>query len=386
MALLAVLTRLLYLPYSQWYGAGYNAAELWRGSKTPIDAYLYVYGLFFFVFVTLLVRESRRWLAETPAETLQNRGEWLGPLLFALVAFAAFVGVLYWMGYQTAVIVVPLASWVALLLLRGRMAPERRAVLALIGLGLALSSVVEVVVLKGDIGRMNTVFKFYLQVWVLFSVAAGACLAWVVADFAAWRPGSRRVWLAGLVVLTGAAGLYTLMATGAKMDDRMAPRAPRTLDGMLYMSDAIYHDRDQELRLAEDYAAIRWMQANVTGSPVIVEANTPEYRWGSRFTIYTGLPGVIGWNWHQRQQRAALPSTVVTDRVAEVEEFYATAIPEQATEFIRQYDVEYVVVGDLEKAYYAPDSLAKFETLVARGELTIVYQSDGGTRIYEVVN
>ena len=74
--------------------------------------------------------------------------------------------------------------------------------------------------------------------------------------------------------------------------------------------------------MSQDYRAIQWMQRNVQGSPVIVEANTPEYRWGTRFTIYTGLPGVVGWNWHQRQQRAVTPDTWVFDRVDAIGAFY----------------------------------------------------------------
>ena len=63
------------------------------------------------------------------------------------------------------------------------------------------------------------------------------------------------------------------------------------------------------MNLVQDYKAIRWMQDNVQGSPVIVEANCPEYRWCMRFTIYTGLPGVVGWNWHERQQRTLTPQS-----------------------------------------------------------------------------
>ncbi|MBI3362145.1 MAG: glycosyltransferase family 39 protein, partial [Chloroflexi bacterium] len=200
-AVLIALTRAFFLPYSQWYGAGYNAAEFWKGSKTTIESYLYIYGLFFFLMVTVLVRETRRWLAETPADILHRKQEWLGPLLFAIFGLTAFVFELYVVGYHTALLIVPLATWAGLMMLRGNMPTERRIAFALMGLGLALTSVVELVVLKGDISGMNTVFKFYLQVWVLFSVVGGACLARVLAEFAQWKSNTRSLWLGGLTVL-----------------------------------------------------------------------------------------------------------------------------------------------------------------------------------------
>ncbi len=108
----------------------------------------------------------------------------------------------------------------------------------------------------------------------------------------------------------------------AKMKDRWVPTAPHTLDGMAYMPYATYSEDypkvngttpvDQtgiDMDLSQDYRAIRWMQDNIQGSPVIVEANSRNlYRWYSRFTIYTGLPGVVGWEWHEQQQRAIEPS------------------------------------------------------------------------------
>jgi len=94
------------------------------------------------------------------------------------------------------------------------------------------------------------------------------------------------------------------------------------------------------------------MQDNVQGSPVIVEANTPEYRWGSRFTIYTGLPGVLGWNWHQRQQRAIGGDQVVTERALAINDFYLTRSTDEAMTFLKRYEVSYVIVGQLERTYF----------------------------------
>jgi uncharacterized membrane protein len=127
------------------------------------------------------------------------------------------------------------------------------------------------------------------------------------------------------------------------------------------------------------------MQENVQGSPVIVEANTVEYHWGSRFTIYTGLPGVVGWNWHQRQQRGVVSTLWVEDRVREIGDFYTTPDVIQARSFLARYDVAYVIVGQLERAYYPQAGLAKFEQMADQGLLRRIY-AEGTTVIYAVAH
>jgi uncharacterized membrane protein len=151
---------------------------------------------------------------------------------------------------------------------------------------------------------------------------------------------------------------------------------------MTFMNYAQYDDFGQRLVLNEDYRAIRWMQENVQGSPVIVEANCPEYHWCTRFTIYTGLPGVVGWNFHQRQQRA-FNSTWVEERVAAVGNFYNSIEEKFTRDFLKTYDVKYIIVGQLERAAYTPEGIAKFEQL--DGRLWKSVYRDGQTTIYEVI-
>ncbi len=101
--------------------------------------------------------------------------------------------------------------------------------------------------------------------------------------------------------------------------------------------------------MQEDYLAIRWMQENVKGSPVIVEAHTVEYQWGNRFTIYTGLPSVIGWRWHQSQQRGLVADQWIWDRVDAVGRLLQHTRHERTLAFLQKYDVKYIIVGQLER-------------------------------------
>ena len=122
--------------------------------------------------------------------------------------------------------------------------------------------------------------------------------------------------------------------------------------------------------------AIRWLQDNVEGSPVVLEAHLEFYRWGARFASYTGLPTVLGWPWHQTQQRMAYSSTV-EERARDVREMYETTDVGRALELLRQYRVRYVVVGDLERIIYTADGLLKFQNLGQK-----VFENQG-TAIYK---
>jgi uncharacterized membrane protein len=174
------------------------------------------------------------------------------------------------------------------------------------------------------------------------------------------------------------------MATAAKVTDRMAPETPHALDGMTYMNYATYAESWGVMDLSQDYQAIRWMMENVSGSPVIVEANLRNlYRWGSRFSNYTGLPGVVGWEWHQQQQRTSVPSSWISERIAEVDDFYNTTDLEQTKYFLRKYDVRYIILGQQERGHYPGSGLEKFEA--AEGVLWDEVYRDGDTVIYEVI-
>lgn len=380
--LLVMLAFLLYQPFLRWYGQGYTAVELWQGDHTPNWAYRLHWGVFLFLLTSWFVYETVDWMAKTPVSALNKLRPYTGFFAIGLMSLAAVLAFLVLQKVAIAWIPVLWGVWAVILILRQGQSDMKRAALFFTGSALFLTLAVEVIVLKGDVGRMNTVFKFYLQAWILFAVSAAAALVWLLPAILRWKSRWSSAWQGVMIALVVSAVLFPIMAGNAKVQDRMTQVASHTLDGMEYMSVSTYSDQNKDMDLAEDYRAIRWMQENVKGSPVIVEANTPEYRWGSRYTIYTGLPGVVGWNWHQRQQRALTPSEWVTDRVDDIGVFYSTLNEDFVLSFIRRYQVRYIIVGQLERAYYRL-GLEKFENW--NGKYWHQVYRDGDTAIYEVL-
>jgi uncharacterized membrane protein len=253
-----------------------------------------------------------------------------------------------------------------------------------------LTLMVEVVALQGDIGRMNTVFKFYLQAWLLLGLVAGVCTVEVLTTSQTTSARAvRSVFAPVMAALVALAALYPLTAIPAKMADRMAPGAPGGLDGRAFMTSAVRSEgpagAEASFALSHDLEAIRWLQRTVYGSPVILEGTTDWdlYRWGNRFAVHTGLPAVVGWNWHQQQQRASLPTSLVQARHDDVRAFYTLADTTEASRILRRYNVQYVAVGALEAIYYGERVWSRMDALVQAGVLRRVYQNDGA-RIYEV--
>lgn len=383
MAALAAVSVYAYQPFSAWYRQGYSSVELWTGTHTPLQAYITHWGIFLFFIVAWLVWETRQWMAETPLSSLRK----LEPFTYLLIGGAVLaLGTLFLLvGLQVSIawVVFPLLLWIGVVFFRPGLDEAKRLVLFLVGTGVFLTLMVEVIRLAGDVSRMNTVFKFYLQAWVLLAIAAALALAWTLDAMRYWAAGWRAVWQMGAVFLLACGSLFLLQGVTAKMGDRMADDAPLTLDGMAFMQHSVYYERDHMLELSEDYEAIRWMQENVQGSPVIAQGYISEYRWGARYTIYTGLPSVLGWNFHQRQQREFVAGNNVQERATQIDEFYGSPDLEIAKAFLQRYDVKYIIVGQMEDALYPSFGLDKFEA--EDGNLWREVFRTGDTVIYEVL-
>lgn len=405
---LGALSYLLYLPFHRAYQAFYTGFQP-IPDASPLGDYLVIHGPFLAVLLSFLLLAplpdgrfpavvrvctlwGRHWDRPDHLLALWRRlspaaGETLQALLAGALGLAGLAGTLAVLGKPLAGLLLALGLVVAGLFFHPQQTPARRFLLGMVGTGLALGVLTELVALEGDIGRMNTVFKFYLQVWVLWGIAAAVALPTVVARLRALPLGGlRRLWLGGLAVLLVATLVYPVVGTAARVRDRFVPTLPPTLDGTAYMQVAVHTEGPEgrpgrAFRLASDLQAIRWLQANVEGTPVIAEAVTPLYRWGSRYAIYTGLPIIIGWDWHQKQQRWGY-QYLVDERIRDVQRLYNDPAPEVAWRILLRYGVDYLIVGELERIYYSPQGLAKFDRMVGP-YLDIVYDQDG-VKIYRV--
>ncbi len=416
-----VFASLLWQPFVSNFSTAYLSIELWNGARTTLSEYLIVHGIFLFVIATYLIWQTFDGkAARGPFRFLRmalKRSDRIDHLItlqrvFAaqptvyedwavVIVFAAMVLEGGFLVLQLSVFVVafPLLVLAGLLVLRPDLESARRLIALLIAAGLALTMMVEVIVYKGDIGRMNTVFKFYLQAWVFFGVAAAVGLAWIV-QMRDNRPQMTHVarsprlprssslpgwWWGIFAVLVFAGLLYPVTAARAKVNDRFVPGSPPGLNGMDYMKTAVYNDQGHDLVLMYDLEAIQWMRENIQGSPVVLEGNAPLYRWGSRIAIYTGLPTIIGWDWHEKQQRSIIDPAIIDRRVATVRDIYDTLDVNTALTEMNQFHVRYIYIGDMERVYYNANGLAKFDAMVGMGKLRVVYQNEH-VKIYEILD
>ncbi len=381
-ALLYGLSMLMYAPFNEQFKPGFTEVGFWQGDRTPISSYLMHWGLPLFVILVWFAWETYQWtnktrLSELPESTKAKK--WIiGAGIFLIVLL---LGLLI-LKVGIALIALPVCVWALVLLLSPRQSDGKRFLYFIIGTGFLLTLVVELVHLVGDIGRMNVVFKLYMQAWLLINLATASGLAIVLRKQKRWTKRIQALVQIPLIILLMSATLFPILATRDKATDRMSYVAPHTLDGMEYMQSSFFYLDGIQMDLSQDYRAIKWMQENVKGSPVILEGQTLEYSWGNRFTIYTGLPSVVGWNYHQRQQRALWANNAVWDRVNSVNEFYLTSDQGYVENYLVQHDIRYIVLGQLERIRYYGDGLQKFDAL--EGVLWDMVYQDGDTIIYKV--
>ena len=402
-ALFAVaVSYIAFLPFHSNFVA-FSAGVHNSNFQTPIQYYLGIHALFLFIVVSYLAYESFRYLklhskkddGEGSANPIFKLAWPLSRRRIALIggsAFFLFMFATYLIagGYGTVAFLFALTVTAALLGVRRLLDPSGSSlhhlfILVLVIGALGLGITVDLVTANNDIDRMNTIFKLYLQAWVLYALASAAILWYLMTSARiSWRSMTwgKGIWAILLTLLVLSVSIFPVLGARSRLADRF-DTGFASLNGAAFMEEAVYSDAEGPIELRHDWDAIQWLRRDVQGSPVIAEGSTEphRYRWGGRFSIYTGLPSIIGWNWHQIQQRHG-EQFAVGERLSDLNALYTTTNPTAAATILKRYDVEYIIVGELERLYYPSPGLDKFETMADQGVVKVY--SNAQVDIYRV--
>jgi YYY domain-containing protein len=419
---LIALSFLLFLPFYINYVTPSSGFGLVKAvNRTQLRDELLIYGLFIFVFLSLLIVSAWRsplFAKEKPAETGRFTSLWRMLIALAVLAILDILILVLVPNSLTFMIMIDVALFGVALLLYHVEEQGLSFVLLLGALAFSLIAVCEIVYLRDafekDYPRMNTVFKFYFQAWALLALASGCGLYFLLEKF--WSVDKalahierlglyalKGVWTVALTVLCLACMVYPLVAPTARLEtfdprtQKLAMIPGSSLDGLTYLQNCqppdAYPERDSDLfpfcqyNVDSDYQAIRWINANIQGDPVIVETYKDDYSLYGRISAFTGLPTIMGWTGHELQWRLGSLNNVTNisnfnRRMSDVDTIYTDPDSQAVLDLMKRYNAQYLYVGPMEYTKYQQID-PKLDLHRFMLFMQVIYNKDGVT-IYKV--
>jgi uncharacterized membrane protein len=185
--------------------------------------------------------------------------------------------------------------------------------------------------------RINTIFKFYFLGWLFWSISAA------YATLVLWKK-LEGTWGLAFKLLTGViltlSMFYPVMGLWSKTNG-FKP-AQWEIDGTAYLTRFN----------PDEAAAIEWLWNAPLGT--IVESVGGSYSAHARMSTHSGQPTVLGWVGHEHQWRGGFEE--MGTRQDDIARLYCAANWLETQPIITQYDIQYIVVGNLERTTYTAGS------------------------------
>lgn len=243
-------------------------------------------------------------------------------------------------------------------------------VLLLAAVGLLLAFAPEFVFLRDNFGtRMNTVFKFYYQAWLLFGLVLSYALVVALAKWKVTTPlglGTNVCALLSLILaLSGV--IFPLAATYSKTGGFAATP---TFDATAYLVQ----------QGPAELAAAHWVRAHTPPDALVVEGKGASYYANyNRMSTLTGRPTLLGWDGHESQWRGQAYGEMAQGRVEALATLYHSLSPDEITQILNTWQIDYVYVGPTERSQYGITTQSERALALA----TDLAFEEGDVRIYQ---
>jgi uncharacterized membrane protein len=238
-------------------------------------------------------------------------------------------------------------------------------VLFLVGIGLLYMLVPEVVFLRDVFGsRMNTIFKFYYQSWLLLGLA-GAYLT--IRVLSSTNLAARLV--SALGVMLALAALIVFPAALYSRTNGFGNQAP-TFDATAYVTNY----RTSEAN------AVQWIKQNTAPNALVLQAWGDSYHADHNWiSTATGRATLIGWGGHEGQWRGDAYPEMSAGRMDALDAIYRSASAADLPALLEKWKIDYVYVSGAERQRY---QMGGGEERRLADAMDLVFE-DGDVRIYK---
>ncbi|MDD2224655.1 MAG: DUF2298 domain-containing protein [Candidatus Shapirobacteria bacterium] len=127
----------------------------------------------------------------------------------------------------------------------------------------------------------------------------------------------------------------------------------------------------------DNFNAINWINKNISGQPVMLEAVGDSYTTFNQVSVSTGLPTVEGWIVHEWLWRGGYDKPKM--RQDNVQSIYESDDLNRLKQLIQKYNIKYIFIGDKEYEKYPDLNEDNFKKIGGQ----IIFQS-GKTKIYQL--